>query len=166
MRKIWFSLLFTLLCSCGFHLRGSLHIPEAAMPIAVVSKSGHSPLERLLENQLSLQNVGVTNDPSKANYLIIILNQRMRQEIAAVAASTAPRQYQLTYRVVFELQKVKGKKPLLTEPITVSVSRLLTINNDRILGSDSEAALLKHEMQVDIATQILARLENSLYIGK
>lgn len=166
MRKLSIFFLCALLTACGFHMRGSLHLPESVMPIAVVSKNGHSPLERLIESKLRLQNVDVTDNPLKAKYLINILHQQFRQNIAAVAASTAPRQYQLTYQVVFQLQKAKGKRDLPNEPITVSVNRLLTINNDRILGSDSEADILKHEMKADVATQILARLENSLYIDK
>ncbi len=156
----------SLISACGFHLRGNLHLPQSVMPIAVVAQNGHTPLEKQLENKLSLQNVDVTDNPAKAKYLIIIIQESMRQDIAAVAASTAPRQYQLTYKVVFKLQKAKGNEPLTDEPMTVTVDRLLTINNDRILGSDSEAALLKKEMQADVATQILARLANSLYIDK
>jgi LPS-assembly lipoprotein len=136
------------------------------MPVAVISKSGHSPLERLLESRLRLHDVAVTDDPAIAKYWIVILNEYLRQDIAAVAASTAPRQYQLTLKVVFQIQKAKGKTKLPPEPIKVSVNRLLTINNDRILGSDSEAAILKQEMEADVATQILAKLENSLYIDK
>lgn len=166
MKQLSILFLCALLCACGFHLRGSLHLPQSVMPIAVVSNHGHSPLERIIESKLRLQSVDVTDNPSKAKYWIIILHQRMRKNIAAIAASTAPRQYQLTYQVVFQLQKVKGKTNLSDEPITISVDRLLTINNDRILGSDSEATILKREMRADVATQILARLENSLYSEK
>ncbi|WP_241969426.1 hypothetical protein [Legionella sainthelensi] len=56
------------------------------------------------------------------------------------------------------LKTRKGQE--LTPPSRVSVSRQLTLNNDRILGSKDEESILIGEMKQDAVTQILYRLSH------
>ncbi len=46
----------------------------------------------------------------------------------------------------------------LLPPTTVTSTRLLTVNSDRILGSNDEEQHFSAEMQADVAGQIMHRL--------
>lgn len=150
-------LLFTLtLSSCGFHLRGMRDMPRWLDRVTIVVENANRDLEPLLSDQLRAYRIQVCSDPASANYWLIIEQDSVRQQITSISSSTTPRQYQLTYTVQFKLTRAKGNEIIPTTPIVVT--RLLTVNSDRILGSNDEEAILKREMRRDAVMQILDRI--------
>ncbi|WED44161.1 LPS assembly lipoprotein LptE [Legionella cardiaca] len=158
MKRFFLCLVITLLASCGFHLRGIADLPGWLNNIAIVIQDAHHDLQNLLKDQLEAYKISITN-PAQANYLLIVEKDGFHQEITNISASTAPRQYLLIYDVQFSLTQAKGR-PLISSS-HVFVTRQITINNDRILGSDAEEALLKSEMRADAAMQIVNRLSQA-----
>ncbi|KTC78278.1 LPS assembly lipoprotein LptE [Legionella brunensis] len=159
MRRLFLCLIITLLASCGFHLRGMADIPSWLNNIAIVIQDAHRDLQNLLKEQLEAYKLVVTEDSAQADYLLIIEKDSYRQEITNISASTAPRQYLLIYNVQFSLTQAKGR-PIISSSHVI-VTRQITINNDRILGSDAEETLLKNEMRADAAMQIINRLSQA-----
>ncbi|CEK10867.1 LPS-assembly lipoprotein LptE [Legionella hackeliae] len=159
MKHFILGLLIISLTSCGFHLRGMADIPSWLNNVAIVIKDAQEDLQTLLEGQLEAYKISVVDNPTQANYLLIVARDRYKQEITNVSASTAPRQYLLIYDVQFTLIETKGK--IIVPTSHVFVTRQITINNDRILGSDAEEALLKNEMRAEAATQIVNRLSQA-----
>lgn len=152
----WFSiLLLGLVSGCGFHLRGFNDMPGWLNNVAIVIENAHRDLGPILKNQLEAYNIHVTPDPLQADYLLIIEYDGIQQQMTNVAASTTPRQYLLIYDVQFTL---KAKKDIIIPSNHVAATRQLTINNDRILGSNSEETLISAEMRRDCAMQIINRL--------
>lgn len=149
-----------LLSSCGFHLRGTLDMPPWLNNVAIVMHNGHHDLAGLLKSQLQAYHINIVSDPSRASYVLIIENDDLQQQITSVSASTTPRQYQLIYTVRFNLISHNGKVVMPTTPI--AVSRQLTVNNDRILGSDAEEATINSEMRRDAVIQIINRLNRAM----
>jgi LPS-assembly lipoprotein len=146
------------LSACGFHLRGMIDVPKWLSNIAIISKDGDTPLVDLLSSQLENYKIEVNPNPSQAHYLLIINSVRMQQQIMSIGASTNPRQYQLIMTVEFTLQTRKGE--IIKAPRSVVVTRPLTINNNRILGSNDEEAILIEEMQQEASIQIINRLSH------
>lgn len=158
-KRLYIWVISALLAGCGFHLRGMADLPPWLHHIAIVIQNAHRDLEPRLKDQLQAYNITVDTNATQAAYLLIIEKDNYLQQITNVSASTAPRQYQLIYDVQFTLIEAKGKTII---PSThVFVTRQLTVNNDRILGSDSEESLLKSEMRRDAAMQIINRLSQS-----
>lgn len=148
--------LILLLTGCGFHLRGVIDIPEWLNNVAIISNDNNKELASLLKSQLEGYKVDVNSDPSLAKYWLIIKNSSLQQQIVSIGASTNPRQYQLILTIEFMLQTPKGQ--IIKAPRKVAVNRQLTVNNDRILGSNEEEALLVSEMRHDAVIQIINRL--------
>lgn len=148
--------LILLLTGCGFHLRGVIDIPEWLNNVAIISNDNNKELASLLKSQLEGYKVDVNSDPSLAKYWLIIKNSNLQQQIVSIGASTNPRQYQLILTIEFMLQTPKGQ--IIKAPRKVAVNRQLTVNNDRILGSNEEEALLVSEMRHDAVIQIINRL--------
>ncbi len=147
-----------LLSGCGFHLRGMIDMPAWLNDVAIIIESGHRDLEPMLKAQLDAYHIQVTSEPNQAHYWLIIEQDREEQHITSVSSSTTPRQYQMTYVVRYRLQQAKGKEIIPSSQI--AITRQITINSDRILGSNDEENTLKKEMRRDAAIQILDRISN------
>lgn len=151
-----FAVLVIALTGCGFHLRGFALIPPWLTKVAVVVQNGHRELGSMLKEQLLAYHIEVVNNPADANYLLIIESDDVHQQLTNVGASTAPRQYLLIYDASFSLVKNKGA-PVISSA-HVFVNRQLTVNNDRILGSNAEERLLINEMRRDVIIQMINRI--------
>jgi len=137
-------------------------VPSWLNNVAIVVEHAHRDLGDNLAALLKSYHIVISPTPAAADYLLIIERDDTTEEIASVSSSTTARQYQLTYKVCFKLIKKNGEEII---PSThVMVTREVTINNNRILGSNQEEALLKSEMRRDAATQILSRINRNRFI--
>lgn len=155
--KLTLALCFLLLSACGFKLRGIANIPSWFNNVAIVNQGGQKDLTTLLKNQLKAFNIHTVENPAKADYILIIEHDSLQQKITSISASTTPRQYQLLYTVTYSITR-HDAKPIISSKL-VTVTRQLTVNNDRILGSDSEELLISKAMRQDAVMQIMGRLE-------
>lgn len=144
------------LSACGFHLRGIGDIPEWLNNVAVITKDSDPKIAHLLESQLTSYHIKISESPEQAKYWLVVTKSNIAKQVISIGASTNQRQYQLIMTVQFLLQTPKGD--VLKKPMAVIVNRQLTVNNDRILGSNEEEELLVTEMRQDAVIQILNRL--------
>jgi len=153
-----FCIFSIMLTACGFHLRGKICLPKSLDYVYISSSEQNRSLVNTLRTLLTNNHVRVCNCPEQAKNWLVIKYAGHQQQISSVGIGTNPRQYQLIYKVDFLLQTPKGK---IIKPLTqVSVARQLTVNNNRILGSDEEAGLLLSEMRREAAVRILTRLSH------
>ncbi len=159
-------LVLTLLLSgCGFHLRGMMAFPSGFNNVAIINQTQHISRDLILslQRQLREHHINVVDDPSqKAQYWLVLEQDNLAQQLTNVAASTTPRQYQLIYTIQFQLAQANGAT--LVPSQAVSMQRQVTVNNDRILGSDFESQTIAHEIYQDAATQILTRISSRLVL--
>lgn len=142
--------------ACNFHLRGFYESPLWLSPVAVDEGAVHRDLKILLENDLRAYHIAITSLEDAA-HIIVLEKDTMIQKINYVSASTTPRQYTLIYTLQFSLISRKLNEPLITSR-SVSVNRQLTVNNDRILGSDFETKLIYEEMHNEALMQLLNQI--------
>lgn len=154
--RVFLVLLSVMLAGCGFHLRGMVDMPAWLNNVAIVMEDNNHDLAPLLKEQFHAYNIDVASDIHQASYILIIENASSQQQITGVGASTTPRQYQLIYTVRFKMLSRNGK--MVLPPSQIVVSRQLTVNNDRILGSDAEEATIHAEMRRDAVMKIINRL--------
>jgi LPS-assembly lipoprotein len=149
-------MMISFLSACGFHLRGISNIPDWLNHIAIISENNDKQFVSILQARLESTKIPVDTDPSLAQYWLVINEVNLQQQIISVGASTNPRQYTITLSVLFILKTSKGQ--IIKAPSTIYVSRQLTLNNDRILGSKDEESILIGEMKQDAVTQIIYQL--------
>lgn len=145
-----------LLSACGFHLRGIIDVPKWLNNVSIISKDGNKELEAKLKSVLEGYKITVNPEPTLATYWLVISKSLLEQRIVSIGASTNPRQYQLVMTTEFSLMTPKGQ--VIKPSRLVTVNRQLTVNNDRILGSNAEEGLLISEMRQDTVVQIVNRL--------
>jgi LPS-assembly lipoprotein len=151
-------LMILALTGCGFHLKGTVDSGSIRWlnHVCVVIQEAHQDLGPMLQNQLKAYGIQVTTDPSLAQYWLIIEREDLQQTISSISSSTTPRQYEITYILDYKLQQAKGAEVIPTNRIIIT--RQITLNSDRILGSKDESELQKSEMRRDAVIQILNRL--------
>jgi len=156
MKRGFLFFLFLLMAGCGFHLRGQTALPPQLKHIAVVSQDQNSAFKNELVNTLRHLDLNVETIEHRAPYTLHILSEYLSQAASAVSASTQTRQYTLYYTVNFELTDQKGK--VIIPQSALSTSRVLTLNMNQILSSNSEALTLQKEMQQEIMMKLMNRL--------
>ncbi|STX29029.1 Rare lipoprotein B [Legionella beliardensis] len=156
MKRLILFCLIGLITSCGFKLRGWVEMPTWLNNVAIIVRGAHHDLIPMLKDSLQAYRIHVTDNPSQASYLLILERDAVQQQITSVGASTNSRQYLLIYTLQYSLLKVGGEQVITSR--TVTSSRQLTVNNNRILGSDNEETMLYHEMRQDAVRQIVNQL--------
>jgi len=156
-RVTYITFLCILLSSCGFKLRGTegdvvVHLKKG---VTIVDRTSDAWL-RILRPRLEAAGIPIIENPKKAPYKLTIHRQSLKQEITGVSSSTTPRLYQLTYTVTFSLKQTDGRTLIPAKKIVVT--RPMTQNNDRVLGSRYEAEKIKNEMRLDAASSIMGYL--------
>lgn len=153
-----------LLSSCGLHLQNYGDMPKWFNNVAVVNISVQHDLRPLIIEHLKSYKINICKDIKQADYWLVLEEDKNTENITAVSSSTTPRQYQMTYAIKYKVQRVKTGQDVIPSSSAV-VTRQFTINSNRILGSDYEGDLLRHEMYKDAVAQILDHIENSKYVG-
>lgn len=153
-----------LLNSCGLHLQNYGDMPKWFNNVAIVNQSVQHDLRPLIITHLKAYKIHICKDIKEADYMLVLEEDKNTENITAVSSSTTPRQYQMTYAIKYKVQRVKTGQDVIPSSSAV-VTRQFTINSNRILGSDYEGDLLRHEMYRDAVEQIIDHIENAKYAG-
>lgn len=134
-------------------------MPQWFTNVSIIIEQANRDLGPIFVSQFKAYHVTVHEEPKQADYWLIVERDSNVEQIASVSSNTTSRQYQLIYTVWYKLQKANGIEVLPTS--SVVVNRQLTINSNRILGSNNEENLIKQEMRRDAVIQILAKLNHA-----
>ena len=149
-----------LLTSCGFHLRGTITGLDWLSPIAIDMQQPDHILNIELQNALQSNNILITT--IKPKYRLIIEHHQFNTQLTSVSSSTTPRQYLITYSVQYHLISATGK--IIIPSHNTLITRQNTLNNDRILGSETEKHIIEREMIHEIAYRIVHQLTLARHI--
>lgn len=131
-------------------------MPNSLHDIAIIIENANRDLRPMLKEQFEAYHIRVMDEPEHAHNLLIIEQDIEEQHITSVSSSTTPRQYQMTYQVRFRFQAANSTETIPSA--TVTTTRQLTLNSNRILGSTDEENTLKHEMRSEAVIQIIDRI--------
>ena len=147
-----------MLSSCGFHLRGMVRLPPSFHHVYIIAPPNGRSLQLKIEDQL--QAFKVTRSPSieKAAFQIVIDAVNFSKQISNISSSTTPRQFQLTYVVNYHL--IDDHSGIIIPHGHAISNRLVSMNSERLLGSNYEQDFFMHEMEDDLATQILLTISH------
>lgn len=139
---------------CQFHLRGVTEkLPLPYRKIHVVSVNTPPRLTSIVKQRLLRDGATLAQ---KAAYRLTLHQETIQKNILSISSGSSSRQYQVMYQVYFSFEQTKG--PILIENAPILVTRFLTINNDRILGSHDEEEHIMDDMRYDAALQMVQRI--------
>lgn len=145
-----------LLTSCGFHWRGQLPLASPLKSLSLKTDDPYGEIAQHLKQFLSVSNVHLTDDPTKAKTVLVILNTVQSEQLLSVSGTQQTRQYKLFLTLTFQVTNTAGD--VIVPPQTVIESRILTVEANQILGGSSEEELLYQQMREAIVYDIMTRL--------
>ena len=157
-QALLYSILLSLLSACGFHLRGMVPLPPSFQHVYIIAPPNGRSLQLKLEEQLQAYRVQKSDSAAQSAFQIVIDNVVFNRQISNISSSTTPRQFQLSYVVTYHLMDSHNGNVI---PRGQAVSnRLVSMNSERLLGSNYEQDFFMHEMEDEIATQILLTINH------
>jgi LPS-assembly lipoprotein len=143
------------LAACGFQLRGAANFPFNSV---YVSAPSSPPLALELTRAMAgSSSTKVAESPATAEVLLDIPSVVDDKEVLSLTSGGAVREYQLVKRVAFRLHDKDGNDWM--PPGEIVVRRAYTFNESQVLARDLQEQRLRRDMDVDVAAQLLRRLQ-------
>lgn len=142
--------------ACGWHLRGTLTLPEGLDTVYLNNQANTQVLQRTLSELLVANQVTLADSPASAQLLINILSYDEHRRVVSIGDNTLVTEYELIAEADFSIEDAQGN-PVLPES-EVSVIRAYQFDQNNVLGKAEEERLIQTEMRRELAQQVIRRL--------
>ncbi|MEE9356806.1 LPS-assembly lipoprotein LptE [Candidatus Vondammii sp. HM_W22] len=153
-----FATLF-LLQGCGFHLRGAADLPASISPVQIQGLGEYDALRLELTQLLEGNSIDVVDKRAQASSQLRVSSSSSRR-VLSVDGGGKVAEYELHESAKFTLVSAEGHKLVSEQSIDLIQTYLNT--EDEILGKQQEESLLRKDMQRDLASRLLRRLQSQL----
>jgi LPS-assembly lipoprotein len=147
---------FLALTACGFHLRGNLNFPSDFQHVYLQVPPEGRDLKIKLKDRLRSFRIRPHHTQEASCYQLVIDELKFNRQIANISSSTTPRQFQLAYSVFYHFTNPQGET-LIPRGFALA-NRLVSMNSERLLGSNYEQDFFKSEMEDELVGKILNNL--------
>ncbi len=145
------------LAACGFQLRGEADLPPQMALTQLVVDDPYSPLARRVQTMLEQNGVKFVSGSEATAILEIPVNQ-VTTSVLTIADNARVREYRVGHTVQFRLLDTGGTELLSMQ--TLSQSREISFDEQKILASSREQEYLKQDLAEDLARLLVSRLES------
>jgi LPS-assembly lipoprotein len=145
------------LSACGFQLRDALTLPPGLGEVRVISRTPYSALVQSLERSLDRAGANVVGDDAEGVSTLRILSEKWDSLPIAVDQFGRAQEYTLRHAAVFVLTSGDGR--VLVPQQAVELSRDYVSVAVDSTGTDSEREILMRELQREMASSILRRID-------
>ena len=151
IRPLIFILLAATLSACGFHLRGTYHIPDTLHTLAL-DIPGNSRLEAPLRNRLRVAHI----DTSSGDYTLKVIKEKLSKQTTNTDSRAKAAEYTFLYELHYELHNREGKA--VSPEYKLLLRRSYQYDTTAIVGKSEEEETLLTELYQEAAHQIVQRL--------
>ncbi|MEM8497313.1 MAG: LPS assembly lipoprotein LptE [Pseudomonadota bacterium] len=145
------------LSACGFQLRGAFQVPEALGSVHLSSENPGSPILNSVRRSMLSSGVQLVDTDQEAPYTLHLSGERSEKRSISVDSLAAAAEFQLRQFVSYELRSRRGE--LLVGPHELIVERNFQNDINNVVGKRDEERLIREEMQVLLASQIMRRYQ-------
>jgi LPS-assembly lipoprotein len=153
-RTLYLVLLLLVLSGCGFHLRGTVVLPEN-MARTYIAAGNSSALGYELENMLTAAGGVVVHERAEATAILTLHEERLSSRVLTLDAQGRTSGRVLTLLASFSMVDAQGR--VVAEHEGVRIERDFSFDPDNVLAQGGEESLLQEEMRRLAAQQILRR---------
>lgn len=148
------------LSGCGFHLKGYHQASPNLDGLYVMQGEQRASLAGVLQRELSVAGVKLAERPEQAKNRLRITKERFGQRVISVDANGKVLEYELRLDAGFEVLAATNGQNLPVQAL--ELTRQLSLSDADELGKRNEAALMRIDMRLDMAGQIIRRLQAQL----
>ncbi|MFK7731025.1 MAG: LPS assembly lipoprotein LptE [Pseudomonadales bacterium] len=145
------------LSACGFQLRGAFQVPEELGSVHLSSENPGSSILNNVRRSMVSSGVLLVNTNQEAPYTLHLSRERSEKRSISVDSLAAAAEFQLRQFVSYELRSRRGE--LLVGPHELIVERNFQNDINNVVGKRDEERLIREEMQVLLASQIMRRYQ-------
>lgn len=146
----------TLVTACGWHLRGSLLLPENLQSLHISATDSHGRLATDLKKMIAGYDIKLVDNSNEAQFSLAILGEREERRTVSVGNDALAAEYELTLNADYAIYGAKGE--VLVPKATATVIRSYDHDRNDVLSTGEEERLIREEMRIDLIQQIIRRL--------
>ncbi len=157
VRRHFFALLLIApLAACGFHMRGSTPDSQITVASVYLDAPKGSPIERELRSAIRSGDTQISADAKSAVVTLRVLSQAQEKRVLTLNAQGKVREFNLTYRVRFEVANPENKKLLV--PPEIVLQSILSYSEEQALAKEQEERLSFDDLRREAVSQIMRQL--------
>lgn len=141
-----------LVSACGFHLRGSIALPESVKTMYVFGAS--ADLNNEMKGLLRSASGRLTASPNEAGVVVKVLREDIRRRVLSMGSTGKSSEMELDYYLRFQFYD-KQEKPLMDEQ-TIELSREYFNDQLAILAKESEEVMIRKEIYKQAARMVMS----------
>jgi LPS-assembly lipoprotein len=151
--KLLLMLVLVFLTACGYHMRGSIALPEELRSMYFFGVSGS--LDTELKALLKAADAGVATSPNDAGVVLKALKEDLRRRVISVGSSGKSSEIELLYYLRFQFYD-NQENTLLDEQV-VELNREFFNDQTALLAKAEEEQTILKEIYRQAARMVLAR---------
>ncbi|WP_221895864.1 LPS assembly lipoprotein LptE [Bathymodiolus japonicus methanotrophic gill symbiont] len=149
-----------LLTACGYHLRGAIDLPEALNKMYV---KGASPeLSAAIERTFRTTSGELVASPEEAGMILNVLDEDYQRRTVSLDVTGYSNEYELIYRLSFDLLDSEGKELVSNQTIEVMESYYNAQTSTTLLSKDNEEIVLRRELYEEAVRSVIQRARAEL----
>ncbi|WKJ89480.1 LPS assembly lipoprotein LptE [Methylomonas montana] len=138
---------------CGYHLRGSIEMPEALKNLYVFGSS--PPLQTEILSLMKASKGKIVGSPNDAGVVVKVLREEMRSRVLSIGSTGKSSESELEYYLRFQF--FDSKENALMDEQVIEISREFFNDQTAVLAKGNEEQLIRTEIYKQVARMILAR---------
>ncbi|MGZ4960647.1 MAG: LPS-assembly lipoprotein LptE [Methylomonas sp.] len=143
------------LTSCGYHLRGTIALPEALKNMYLFG--GSPALQSEMQMMLRGSKSKLASSPNDAAIVIKVLKEDMRNRVMSIGQTGKSSEMELTYYLRFQIYD-NQEQPLLDEQ-TVEMNREYFNDQTAVLAKEVEENVIRKEIYKQAARMLMSRAQ-------
>jgi len=157
--SVVFMLMF-LLTACGYHLRGAIELPEALQKIYV--RGASAELTNVIATTFRSASGELVATAAEAGMILNIINEDYQRRTISIDSSGYSNEYDLVYRLTFDLLDNQGVVLIAAQTIEVSKSYFNEQSSNTVLSKGNEEAVLRKELYNQAVRSVIDRARAEL----
>lgn len=156
MRVVTLGILFSLLTSCGWHLRGVTPLP-AAYRVMYLDSQVSDAFNQQLRLQLTFNDVLLTEQREDSPAHLRIEDLEVERRTLAVTSAGQVAEYELNARLNASVFHESNEAPRLIE---VKARRSFTNDLNNVVGTAGEERKQRTQLEKELVRKLMQRLQN------
>ncbi|NOR68316.1 MAG: hypothetical protein GQ532_01235 [Methylomarinum sp.] len=139
--------------ACGYHLRGSIDLPEELKRIYMQGASAQ--LNKIMQKTLKSSGGKLVDKVQQAGIVVAVVKEKMDRRVLSLSSTGRANEYQIIYTLNFNLLDAEGNS--LTELQHLEINRDYFNDQEQILAKNIEEQIIRDEIYRKAVQSIISR---------
>jgi len=153
IKNIFLLTLLLFISACGYHLRGTIDLPEGLKRIYMQGASG--TLYKTMQRTLKSSGGEMVTSVEQAGIVVQVIKEKMDRRVLSLSSSGRANEYEIIYTLNFNFLDAEGM--MLSEKQKIEISKDYFNDQEEVLGKDNEEQVIREEMYRTAVQSIVNR---------